>query len=238
MNNTRIPKFSSVIFVLVTATLCISFVLRISYTKNKEIKAQTNAATKLKLDNNKLRKSSQDVKKELQNTNTKLKVTGKDLQISKNKISDLTKKHTKEIKTLQDNVKTLKEKNISFSRGGSVDRTSSSSGYNSSNIKRKVNTVVTAYSLNGCGKSSSDSAYGITASGKRAVANWTVAVDPSIIPLGSTIYIPAFKSYPNKGIFHAEDTGVSGLFGVDVFVHTDAAANLIGRSVKEVYILK
>jgi hypothetical protein len=35
----------------------------------------------------------------------------------------------------------------------------------------------------------------------------TAAVDPSVIPFGSRIYVPAFRHAPNHGWFVAEDTG-------------------------------
>jgi 3D (Asp-Asp-Asp) domain-containing protein len=65
---------------------------------------------------------------------------------------------------------------------------------------------------------------GYTATGSRTatgtVPHWgTVAVDSSVIPLGSTVYIQGL------GVFHAEDTGgaVAGDH-VDVFVNSAAEA--------------
>lgn len=55
-----------------------------------------------------------------------------------------------------------------------------------------------------CGKSD-----GITATGTAATAGRTVAVDKSVIPLGSEVLI-------NGNVYIAEDTGVSG-YWVDVF---------------------
>jgi 3D (Asp-Asp-Asp) domain-containing protein len=59
---------------------------------------------------------------------------------------------------------------------------------------------------------------GLTATG--TVPHWgTVAVDPSVIPLGSTVYIQGL------GIFHAEDTGGAVIGNhVDVFVDSAAEA--------------
>jgi len=48
---------------------------------------------------------------------------------------------------------------------------------------------------------------GVTATGAVVKENWTVAVDPKVIPLGSVIYIPELKDLPNGGIFKSEDTG-------------------------------
>lgn len=61
---------------------------------------------------------------------------------------------------------------------------------------------------------------------RTATGTWphwgTVAVDPSVIPLGSTVYIQGL------GVFHAEDTGGAVLGRhVDVFVYSLAEANAI-----------
>lgn len=53
-----------------------------------------------------------------------------------------------------------------------------------------------------------------TYTGVKAVAWKTVAVDPSVIPLGSTVYIEGY------GTFKAQDTGVSGKW-IDLFVNPD-----------------
>jgi 3D (Asp-Asp-Asp) domain-containing protein len=58
----------------------------------------------------------------------------------------------------------------------------------------------------------------LTATG--TVPHWgTVAVDPTVIPLGSTVYIQGL------GVFHAEDTG-GAVVGqhIDVFVDSVAEA--------------
>lgn len=56
-----------------------------------------------------------------------------------------------------------------------------------------------------CGKDESHPAYGITASGRRAVPGTSVAVDPEVIPLGSDVLVDY-----GDGIIHyyrADDTG-------------------------------
>lgn len=60
-----------------------------------------------------------------------------------------------------------------------------------------------AYQLGGINGSTA----GITASGTKVKAGRTIAVDPSVIPLGSVVavYIPSAKQY--SGIYLAEDTG-------------------------------
>ena len=56
-----------------------------------------------------------------------------------------------------------------------------------------------------CGKTPDDPAYGITASGLRATPGVTVAVDPSVIPLGSDVLV----DYGDGEIhyYRADDTG-------------------------------
>lgn len=60
--------------------------------------------------------------------------------------------------------------------------------------------VVTAYTKLDAGGE-------ITYSGTKVTPWHTVAVDPSTIPLGYWVYIPYFDDAPNKGWFHAEDSG-------------------------------
>ena len=56
-----------------------------------------------------------------------------------------------------------------------------------------------------CGKTPDDPAYGITKSGRRAVPGVSVAVDPSVIPLGSDVLV----DYGDGDIqyYRADDTG-------------------------------
>lgn len=67
-----------------------------------------------------------------------------------------------------------------------------------------------------CGKTPSHPAYGITATGTRATPNRTIAVDSSVIPLGSEVVI-------NGHTYVAEDTG-GAIKGnrIDVCVATHA----------------
>ena len=83
----------------------------------------------------------------------------------------------------------------------------------------------TAYDLSveSCGKDRGHPEYGITYSGTRAEAGRTVAVDPEVIPLGSSIRItfPEEYSYMD-GIYVAEDTGrlIKGN-NIDIFFGED-----------------
>jgi uncharacterized protein YabE (DUF348 family) len=87
------------------------------------------------------------------------------------------------------------------------------------------NVTLTAYSANASstGKSSSDPGYGVTASGTRVTEGRTIAVDPSVIPLGWWVYIDGL------GFRRAEDTG-SAIKGnkIDVYFDSESNANRFG----------
>ena len=70
------------------------------------------------------------------------------------------------------------------------------------------------------GKSPSDKGYGLTATGTIATPNRTIAVDPSVIPLGSEVLI-------GDTTYIAEDTGVKGNC-IDVFVTSHDEAKCLG----------
>ncbi|MBO6266796.1 MAG: hypothetical protein J6M06_01040 [Synergistaceae bacterium] len=71
-----------------------------------------------------------------------------------------------------------------------------------------------------CGKHPGEVGYGITATGTVATAGRTIAVDPSVIPLGSEVLI-------NGVIYIAEDTGVKGKT-IDLFVDSHEQALSMG----------
>ncbi|MFC3773340.1 3D domain-containing protein [Paenibacillus sp. GCM10012303] len=83
-------------------------------------------------------------------------------------------------------------------------------------VQRVLSSTLTAYTAGkeSTGKTPSHPAYGITRSGSKAEEGRTVAVDPSIIPLGSTVLIEGI------GVRKAEDTG-SAIKGarIDVFMN-------------------
>ena len=80
---------------------------------------------------------------------------------------------------------------------------------------------------------SENGGYSVTATGKSLSANvWkAVAVDPSVIPLGSTVYIEGF------GTFTAEDVG-GAINGnrIDVLVGSYAEADALGIQWAKVYV--
>lgn len=117
------------------------------------------------------------------------------------------------------------------------------------NFKKKLVLKATAYDLSvrSCQKPPSHPAYGITKSGTRATVGRTIAVDPSIIPLKSKVYISFPEAYKHmNGIYYAEDTG-SLIKGnkIDIFLGEDKPgqksvfnqAKKFGIQTVEVYIL-
>ena len=83
----------------------------------------------------------------------------------------------------------------------------------------------TAYDLSveSCGKRPGHPQYGITSSGARAVVGRTVAVDSTVIPLGSRVFIRFPVGYTDlDGIYMAEDTGrlIKG-DSIDIFFGED-----------------
>lgn len=98
------------------------------------------------------------------------------------------------------------------------------------------NVLLTAYAVSehSTGKKPGDPGFGITFSGHKAKVNWTVAVDPHVIPIGTLLYIEGV------GLRMAEDTGgaVKGKH-VDVLLKSDADALQFGvRRHVRVYVLK
>lgn len=75
-------------------------------------------------------------------------------------------------------------------------------------------------------------AHGITASGTTMTEGRTIAVDPSVIPLGSRVYIEGY------GMFIAEDTGGAINGGkIDIAVSSHEQAYAMGIQYANVYLL-
>ena len=105
-------------------------------------------------------------------------------------------------------------------------------------LNSKVITAnATAYDASSCGKAPSHPAYGITATGRRA-GYGIVAVDPSIIPLGTKLYIESADGSYVYGTAIAADTG-GAIKGnrIDLCYNTRAEAIQFGRRQMKVYIL-
>ena len=121
---------------------------------------------------------------------------------------------------------------------GTKERTvaTSRSGFRFNN---EMDMVATAYDLSyeSCGKYPDDPYYGITASGAKAQPG-TVAVDPSVIPLGTKLYIASTDGSPDYGFATALDTGsaIKG-YRVDLFMEDNQDALNFGIRPVKVYIL-
>ena len=101
-------------------------------------------------------------------------------------------------------------------------------------IVKTLNT--SAYAASTCDKSPDSPGYGITASGARAVAWYTVAAGKSY-PMGTIIYIPYFKDKPNGGWFVVQDRGGAIKDNkLDVFMNTYNECIQFGRRNLECYI--
>ena len=106
-----------------------------------------------------------------------------------------------------------------------------------SGITPTVRTLnASAYTASTCGKAPGSSGYGITASGARANAWYTVAAG-SGYKLGTVIYIPYFANKPNGGWFVVQDRG--GAISnnkLDVYMDTYNECINFGRRNLECYI--
>ncbi len=105
--------------------------------------------------------------------------------------------------------------------------------------KKMIVCRATAYDLSyeSCGKNPGDPYYGITASGMKA-GYGVIAVDPSVIPLGTKLYIEAADGSWAYGYCVAGDTG-TGIYGnrVDLFFNTRQEVKNFGVRNVNVYIL-
>ena len=119
----------------------------------------------------------------------------------------------------------------------SANTSASSTGFSYSKV---LVCTATGYDLSyeSCGKKPGDSHYGITASGMRAQRG-VVAVDPSVIPLGTKLYIEAEDGSWRYGYAVAGDTG-GNIRGnrIDLFFDSRAEALQFGRKQARVYVLK
>lgn len=102
-------------------------------------------------------------------------------------------------------------------------------------VRKVITSTLTAYTAGyeSTGKTPSHPQYGITYSGSKAVEGRTIAVDPAVIPLGSTVYIEGI------GLRKAEDTG-SAIRGskIDMFMNDLQQATDFGvKKNVRVYVL-
>ena len=124
---------------------------------------------------------------------------------------------------LEENIVT-KAKNKIIKKGTKEkEKTESKKKSTSKNsLGKKITVSATAYSGDG-----------ITATG--TVPRWgTIAVDPTIIPYGTKVYIPQFNEY-----FIAEDCG-GGIKGnkIDIFMNSESQCNNWGKRSIDIYIVE
>lgn len=105
---------------------------------------------------------------------------------------------------------------------------------------RMITMTATAYDLSfkSTGKNPGDKYYGITASGTK-VGPGVVAVDPSVIPLGTKLYIESTDGTAHYGLASAEDKG-GAIKGnkIDLFFQTPQEVKKFGRRKVNVYVLE
>lgn len=93
-----------------------------------------------------------------------------------------------------------------------------------------------AYTASTCDKSPSSPTYGITSSGAKATAWYTVAAGKGY-PIGTIIYIPYFANKPNGGWFVVQDRGGAIKNNkLDVYMNTYSECISFGRKNLECYI--
>ena len=101
-------------------------------------------------------------------------------------------------------------------------------------IIKTLNT--SAYTASTCGKSPNSKGYGITASGAKATANYTVAAGKGY-PMGTIIYIPSMANKPNGGWFVVQDRGGAITNNkLDIYMNTYNECIQFGRRNLECYI--
>ncbi|MGN4822104.1 3D domain-containing protein [Bacillus cereus group sp. MYBK139-2] len=135
----------------------------------------------------------------------------------------------KKIKADAEKAKQAKQEQVkSAEKKSSSSSTVSAGGYEN---WRKINVQATAYSTYEAGDKLAGQWQGLTATGT-SVRWGVIAVDPSVIPLGSKVYIPQFNQ-----TFTAEDTGnaIKGNI-IDIFMSTNSQANDWGRRNIEIYV--
>lgn len=167
-----------------------------------------------------------------------------DVEIARTEVSsEITKQPITKISEIRDNqVISRATVDRATTEAASTAAANASANGNSLAAKAEGRTpkVVTlnasAYTASTCGKSASSSGYGVTASGARASAWYTVAAGKGY-PIGTIIYIPYFANKPNGGWFVVQDRG--GAISnnkLDVYMNTYNECISFGRRNLECYV--
>ncbi len=140
-------------------------------------------------------------------------------------------------KIVQVNKKQVSRSSIDRTATATVNTSAVSLAQRVENMDPKVVTLnASAYTASTCGKTATDSGYGVTASGKKAQAWYTVAAGKGYA-VGTIMYIPYFADKPNGGWFVVQDRG-SAISNnrVDVYMDTYNECKIFGRKNLECYI--
>ncbi len=163
-----------------------------------------------------------------------------DIEISREKIKEEIIKEVKN-KIIQV-TKTTSRDSTGTDRTGSKDIAAAASAkYSLASSVEGITPIVktlnaSAYTASTCGKSPNSKGYGITASGARARANYTVAAGKGY-PMGTVIYIPALSNRPNGGWFVVQDRGGAITNNkLDIYMNTYNECIQFGRRNLECYI--
>ena len=167
-----------------------------------------------------------------------------DVEISRTEVStEVTKQPITKIAEIRDNqIISRATVNRASTEVASTAAANASANGNTlaSRVSGKTPQVVTlnasAYTASTCGKSAGSSGYGVTASGARASAWYTVAAGKGY-PIGTIIYIPYFADKPNGGWFVVQDRG--GAISnnkLDVYMNTYNECISFGRRNLECYV--
>lgn len=212
--------------IILTSENLSDFISRVDMVK-KVIGFDKNIITKLKAERDSIVKQKENLNSannklaalKERNENT-LSTLSKDIKEQKELLSKATEKEKALIAS--DNAsKQLASANSTSSKGGTLSRGSSKS----ISYSKAMQMNATAYSGDGITASG-------TATNRDANGYSTIAVDPRVIPLGSTVYVEGY------GYAVAEDTG-GDIKGnrIDVFFPSESEAQNWGRRNVNVYIV-
>lgn len=134
-------------------------------------------------------------------------------------------------------------KNTATSRGNLIYRTNENADIPVASYVKVVKMRYTAYCLckKCCGKNPDHPAYGVTASGYKitpGIQEKIVAIDPSVVRLGSTVYVQNISGKADYGYALAADTG-GAIKGnrIDLYIDDHKEALKVGTGYANVYVL-
>lgn len=140
------------------------------------------------------------------------------------------------IESQQETIYNLTETNKKLSNSEIINTQVKYMSYKETSVKTDSRKYLGKFKIThycACTKCCGKNAKGITASGKKVEENKTIAVDPKVIKLGSTVYIDGY------GLMEAQDTG-SAIKGniIDVYIPDHNEALKLGVTYKDVYIVE